>query len=120
MDSFFGWQVGGKMASHYIHLSGKSLDVPLQKLYGIPVSADAMQSKLRPRICPRCHTMNEFEREFCKNVGCHAPLTLQVAINVEEELKQRTIEAERSNSMLKAMLEVPEIKEVLVRHLGLK
>lgn len=120
MDSYFGWVVGSRMASHYVHLSGKSLDVALQKFNGIPIEEEATQSKLKPKICPRCRTVNEFERKFCKNEGCHSPLDLQAAITFEDELKKKSFEADKNEKMMQFIMQMPEIREAIIKQLGLR
>jgi len=119
MDSYFGWVVGSRMASHYVHLSGKSLDTALMKLNGIPISEEESQSKLKPKICPRCKTVNECEREFCKNDGCNSPLDMKTALKFEEEFKKKSYEAEQNQEMIKLMWSIPGVREAFQKHMEL-
>ena len=100
MDKYFGWVVGSRMAAHYVHLSGKSLDDALKKLNGLPVNEEDIKTKLKPKICPRCNMSNEFEREFCKNEGCHSPLDLKAALDFEKELAEKKEQNEKNEQMI--------------------
>ncbi|MFW5803876.1 MAG: hypothetical protein ACOCWG_01440, partial [bacterium] len=118
MDSYFGWVIGSRMAAHYVHMSGKSLDVALRKLNGLKTKEEEDQSKLKPRLCPKCGIANDFEREFCHN--CKSPMDIAKAIKFEEQLNQARQKAEQNGQVVKSMLQLPNIREQLINHLGLQ
>lgn len=70
LKQYFGWQADSKMASVYIHLSGKDLDPTLASLAGLttePISNGVGKVK----ICERCRTTNVPESTRCAQ--CFSP-----------------------------------------------
>ncbi len=63
MKQYFGWQQASRMASIYIHISGRDVDNAMLKAHGMPVNGNGNEvSELRPRICPRCGLNNLYCR----------------------------------------------------------
>lgn len=109
---YFGWEQSSKMASIYVHLSGKDVDNTILKFYGINVEEKELE--LKPKKCARCGTINDSSSKFCSN--CGMPLDLKVAIEIEEN---RKVLDEFLEYLLKdkefAMLMVKKTKELLNR-----
>ena len=69
MNEFFGWRMGSKMASVYIHLSGRDIDNALLNYYGIAQDHEKKIKKLETRICERCKEKNLPSSKLCCNCG---------------------------------------------------
>lgn len=63
-----GWTNSSKMASVYIHLSGKDLDDSmLKKVYGL--MPEEKREKETQNICLICHERNPIESQYCRSCG---------------------------------------------------
>jgi integrase/ribosomal protein L37E len=68
LKQFYGWSQASRMASVYVHLSGKQLDESIDKMFGIESKEE--KSKLSPIVkCPRCGEENDIASKFCKRCG---------------------------------------------------
>ncbi len=75
---YLGWVQGSKMASTYVHLSGRDVDNALLKLYGFEEAMeDDDDELLAPVRCPRCKELNSSGSRFC--VRCSLPLDVEMA-----------------------------------------
>jgi len=67
MKEYFGWIQNSKMASTYVHLSGRDVDDALLKLYGIKIKEeDNRKNLLTPIICSKCGEVNSPFNSICK------------------------------------------------------
>jgi len=70
LKEVFGWTQASKMASIYVHLSGRNTDEAILKLHGKKLNKREDQEEiLKPKDCPRCNTQNEPTNKFCKLCG---------------------------------------------------
>jgi len=75
---YLGWVQGSKMASTYVHLSGRDVDGALLKLYGFEDDVDVSDDdRLAPVRCPRCKELNSSGSRYC--VRCSLPLDEETA-----------------------------------------
>ncbi len=100
-----GWEPDSRMASVYIHLSGKDLDEDLLRLAGELPAEEAPKPKgpLKPRVCPRCETKNPADSAYCYK--CSHVLDEKVALGLEEskdELLRRLLLNEEVQRILGA------------------
>lgn len=63
-------------------LSGRDVDNALLKLSGITIEDGGDESRLKPRKCPRCDTMNSPDSKYCRN--CSLVLDVKAALELEE------------------------------------
>ena len=96
---YMGWTQASKMASIYVHLSGKDIDKAILKLHG-KIPDDKREDKIKVRVCPICETENSFELEYCNR--CHSPLT--------EKARQELLDEQRRKE--KEMLELLDPKRI--------
>ncbi len=111
MKSYFGWVKDSKMASVYVHLSGRDTDTALlSKVYNIqPVKDEIKDYELKPKICIYCNTSNEATAKFCNK--CQKPVDPKSRIQFEEK-------RELAYQKLQLLYEKkPEIIDVLVKAL---
>jgi site-specific recombinase XerD len=105
LKQHFGWRADSRMASVYIHLSGRDLDPALAKLAGVE-HEEPSNGVRKVRICEKCRTMNSPEALRC--VQCLRPfvtteederrITAQIVFNI---LRQFGVEvSEKQLTML--------------------
>lgn len=107
MNQVFGWKQGSEMPSIYVHLSGRDLDDALLGVYGLK-KREETEPKLKPKICPRCQTPNQFDARFC--IKCGLALDVKVAMEVEEARKA-------TDTIMDMLMKDPEFKRLLKKKL---
>ena len=76
------------MARYYVHLSGKDTDGAIFRLNGIDVKQDNTEmSRLKPRKCQQCDTLNGHDSSFCRK--CGSALDLAPALQADEQTQQK-------------------------------
>jgi integrase/recombinase XerD len=109
LKNYLGWTQGSKMAATYIHMSGKETDNSILELNGVKIDKEKKISKLKPKECSRCKTINEATNRFCKI--CGLPLdqeTRQEIIKVESEKKD-------SENLMEELVKDEDIVKLLVK-----
>jgi integrase len=86
MKEYFGWTQGSKMASIYVHLSGRDVDKAILEAYGIKKN-DEQELKSKMMNCLRCQEKNDSLSLFCKR--CGTPLTLETAIEILPKIEEK-------------------------------
>ena len=107
MNQIFGWRQGSDMPSIYVHLSGRDVEDAILGVYGLK-KVEEKESKIKPRICPRCNMLNEFDAKFCKKCG----LALDVTAAEEMEKTRQKI-----GYTMKLFMEDKEFVKLLERKL---
>jgi integrase len=82
-----GWSMGSKMTQVYIHLSGQSSKVLLQKNGILNQEQDDFSNWLRPRQCPNCNESNRQDSKFC--LKCRMVLTFDAYSETLEKQKKK-------------------------------
>ncbi len=80
MCNFFGWKIGSKAPSVYVHLSGRDLDPPLLAHYGLK-KKEELESGIKPRRCPKCEALNSHDAKYCRR--CSIILDPEEALHLE-------------------------------------
>lgn len=111
MNQYFGWIQGSDMPSTYVHMSGKAVDEALFRMNGIAVDVDKNETKLIPRICPRCDTINSQNSRHCNK--CGGVLDLKYAMEMEEMHQKETDERNTTDKMMNALLQDKEVQELI-------
>ena len=111
MDEYFGWVLRSRMASVYIHLSGRNLDEVILRIHG--KIKEESNEQLRTKVCPICEYENAPEAEFC--LKCRRPLSLEAALRAEKREKEllRMITPEMIEQMIQR-----KVEEILARYLS--
>jgi integrase/recombinase XerD len=68
LKMYFGWAGDSKMASVYVHLSGKDLTNAVLEANG-KKPREIQDSKLKPKTCQRCRLDNEPSALYCTRCG---------------------------------------------------
>jgi len=90
LEAQMGWVHGSKQTRTYVHLSLRDQDNAILKAYGIKVPENETIQEDKPKECPRCHTLNPSDAQYCRN--CWMPFDVKIALDMEEKEK-KTIEA---------------------------
>lgn len=97
MKSYFGWTQSSKMASIYVHLSGKDIDETYKRIYGIQDTEQVTQNPLKPITCIRCQEINPPTNTYCYK--CGQSLNLQRDIETSkltmDEIVDKIIDMEK-------------------------
>lgn len=104
MKEYFGWVQGSKMASVYIHLSGRDVDRALLKVNGIKINEEDDNESLGAVNCARCQENNEPTNTYCKR--CGMILDTKKLMNIEQEERNK-------NYLLNELIKDPQIKGLL-------
>jgi integrase len=89
LKQLFGWTGDSKMASVYVHLSGRDVDSAVLQANGYePVKVQAPQLKVQ--LCPRCHFANGPDAQYCTR--CGSPLSIDVAL-LEEKTQKAAVQS---------------------------
>lgn len=65
----YGWVYGSDMPGIYIKQSGERTNNAVLSAVGIKEKEETKEKELKPKVCPRCETKNEFDSERCKKCG---------------------------------------------------
>ena len=112
MKHYFGWAQGSKMASVYIHMSGKDTDDAVLLANGIEVKKETRISRLIPTTCLRCGVKNEMSNKFCKS--CGIPLTSEEAERVIKEDEEKS----KTDELMNKVVKNPEFLQMLVKKMA--
>lgn len=79
---YFGWTPSSKMLSEYSHLISADVNDAILKAHGIKTDEE-IESRLKPKQCPRCKAINPKDHLFCKN--CSGVLDVKTAVALDEQ-----------------------------------
>lgn len=84
MKEYLGWTQASRMASVYVHLSGRDTDKAILEMNGLQKETKKQESKkLKPQSCSRCNEINKATAVFCHK--CGAILDLKTSIDFEKQ-----------------------------------
>ena len=102
MKMYFGWTQASKMASVYVHLSGRDVDNAILEVHGIKRKED-VKDTFSPKKC-RCGQLNTPNNKYCSKCGQILDLKLQM------EVQQKRTELQ---DLLSDLVKNPEALEKL-------
>jgi integrase/recombinase XerD len=111
MKHYFGWTQGSKMASVYIHMSGKDTDEAILRAYGIKDERVSEKMMLESVTCKRCGKENNPTDKYC-NCG--------FVLDEEESKKIIIEESNRSQAdeIMNKLMQDPEVLELIKKKLA--
>lgn len=113
MKKFMGWATASKMTATYIHLSGRDIDLSVDRMYGVVTEDTEIENKLKPVKCPNCKQPSSTPGAvFCS--VCGAPLTEKVRYKNEKD------ESDASKLVLEIIAQHPEFLGELMKRLNSK
>ena len=106
---FAGWIPDSKMASVYVHLSGRDVKDAIMKVYGLREEERREEAEnMKPVVCPRCGTPNPHQAKAC--FKCALILDDRLALEVMREKQQ-------AEDILLRVLKHPEVRESIIKAL---
>jgi integrase/ribosomal protein L40E len=94
LKTFYGWTPSSRMPEVYISLSGKNIDSAVMKANGVKAEETVQETKLIPKICPKCRTPNGTDIIYCGRCGSALDITTALEMqNKETSMKQAIAEA---------------------------
>ena len=111
MKEFFGWVQSSKMASVYIHMSGKNLDKALFKLNGIEDNENEKKEEtdFKSKKCSRCGEISPPTNKFCSK--CGYVLDNETML----EIMENDFERGRADKIMDRLIKDSEFKEMFLR-----
>ncbi|MBI4044783.1 MAG: tyrosine-type recombinase/integrase [Candidatus Diapherotrites archaeon] len=83
LKMYAGWSPESRMASQYVHLSGRDIDNSILRINGIiPDQVQEEQQELKPHVCARCQQKNPATARFCYK--CSAVLDIKTALELHD------------------------------------
>jgi len=114
LEAQMGWVHGSRQTRTYVHLSLRDQDNAILKAYGIKVPENETIQEDKPKECPRCHTLNPSDAQYCRN--CWMPFDIKTAIEIEEkekEIERKIKESSAIDSMVKELIDkAPETAKI--------
>ena len=105
MNQVFGWKQGSDMPSVYVHMSGRDTDDAMLGVYGLK-KVEHEQSKMTPKICPRCQVSNVVDSKFCSK--CGLALDVKAAAEIEDARS-------KADGIMDELMKDSEFRELLQR-----
>lgn len=112
MNQYFGWIQGSKMASTYVHISGRDVDNAILKMNGFAVDETQEQHQIQARKCPRCDTINSHDAKHCNK--CGGILDLKYAMEMEEQEKKIRQERGNADALMSLLLKDQDVQKMLM------
>lgn len=110
LKNYLGWTQSSRMASIYIHMSGKDTDDAILKTNGIEIKQETpKEPALKPLECLNCQTINVATNRCCNTCGMILDKKMQNKILGED---QRKIEA---NNFMNELFNDPEILRLVMK-----
>lgn len=115
MNQYFGWIQGSGMPATYVHMSGREVDTAILEMNGIKDENKKEESKLKPRTCPRCDTINSANSKHCNK--CAGVLDLKYAMELEEKQRETLSMRNDSDKLMNMLLKDQDVQELLMEKL---
>ncbi|OIO27756.1 hypothetical protein COU39_01125 [Candidatus Micrarchaeota archaeon CG10_big_fil_rev_8_21_14_0_10_60_32] len=104
MKEYFGWTQSSGMASVYVHLSGRDVDNALLELQGFGKPIQKQEEQMKVVFCKRCREKNSPSSKYCARCGTPTDDSLV-----------STSDCKQQNNLMNALLQDPEVKELMTR-----
>lgn len=104
LKQHFGWTQDSRMASTYVHLSGRDVDSALLELNGIRIDGEEKQEKFSVVLCPRCKNKNSPTSKFCN--ACGLCLDMKTAVQIDEARA-------KADRLMSELIKQPEVLDTL-------
>ena len=106
MKEYFGWTQGSRMASVYVHISGRDVDKALLRIHGINIDKkDKKESVFIPKKCSNCDQPNAPVNKYCQCCGLVLDSTERVKI-IKYETQRKT-----ADEAMDRLMGNPEFKQ---------
>ncbi len=110
LKNYLGWIQGSKMASIYIHMSGKDTDEAILKTNGLEIRKEIQKEPgLKPIDCMRCQTVNVATNRFCNICGLILDKKMQSEVLVSDMKKSE------ANNLMDELFKDPEVLQLVLK-----
>jgi integrase/recombinase XerD len=106
MKEYFGWTQSSRMASTYIHLSGRDVDLSILRVNGIQVNEEDKKPEFMHKKCPKCEENNLPTNSICFKCG--------VPLDNNFENKE-LIEKKEANTIIDKLLQDKDFRKLLAQ-----
>jgi len=110
---YFGWVQGSRVAGTYVHLSGRDTDQKILEINGMAKENEKKLDELKPKICPRCNTLNSYSSNYCSK--CASILDIETAMKEQEEMVNKDKRLTNTNDIMSALIKDSEVQSVLLK-----
>ena len=110
---YFGWVQGSDVAGTYVHLSGRDTDQKILEINGMAEEKEKKKDELKPKICPRCSTINSQGSNYCSR--CASILDTETAMKEQEKMMQEDKESKIANYIMKEAMKIPEFQTMMLK-----
>ena len=110
---YFGWVQGSDVAGTYVHLSGRDTDQKILEINGMAQEKEKKKDELKPKICPRCSTLNSHESNYCSR--CSSILDTETALKEQEKMVQQDKESKFTNYIMGEAMKRQDFQELMVK-----
>ena len=117
MNQYFGWFQGSRMPATYVHMSGRDVDTAILRMNGMKTEESMEKSKILPKNCPRCDTINASENKHCSK--CGGILDLKYAMELEEKRKEQEEVRSNADTLMNMLMKDPDVQKVLMEKIAL-
>jgi len=105
LKNFAGWTVDSKMASKYVHLSGRTSLKAVLEIEGITlVDHEKKPEFIKTRLCPRCGETNEADATYCQKCS----LILDETI-----LHSKRQQENRADDLMDTLIQDPMVQKAI-------
>lgn len=105
LKSFAGWIPGSKMASRYVHLTGRTALKAVLEIEGVALpSQDRRPDYIKTKTCPRCGAENEVDAMYCSKCS----LVLD-----EKVLYAKQQEEAKTEGLMDQLLQHPAVQQTI-------
>lgn len=115
MNQYFGWIQGSDMPSTYVHMSGREVDSAILAMNGIETETKKEESKLHPRICPRCDTINTADSKHCNK--CGGIIDIKTIMELEQKEAEQLKDRGQMDMILNALLKDKDMQTMFLEKL---
>ncbi|MEK6867588.1 MAG: hypothetical protein AABX98_02080 [Nanoarchaeota archaeon] len=104
------------MPATYVHMSGRDVDTAILRMNGMQTEENKEESKIVPRKCPRCDTLNAFESKHCSK--CGGILDIRYAMELEEKRKEQEEVRNNADTLMNMLMKDPDVQKVLMEKIS--
>ena len=106
MKEYFGWVQGSKMASIYVHLSGRDVDNAILDVYGLRKDNEKSQTAFCPITCVRCNAQSSPGSKICGK--CGQSFSSNLGIEADKKVSG-------DGGLMKKLMQDEDVKELLLK-----
>ena len=105
LKSFAGWTADSKMASRYIHITGRTALKAVLEIEGLALPGrEKKPDIIKTKTCPRCNAENEHDAKYCQKCS----LILDEKLLYEKQQKET-----QTDSLMDQLMQYPMVQQAI-------